>query len=227
MSSENRDGSYLYHLNEHYFDMVTAFNGLTDYQAFHNGGYIRKAILFDLFQIGECVAHLSSELRKKTDGFASNKIISIRNIVVHGYDVLDDEIVYDVIKNRLPAYVEKLNLVGLDAYHQTMEALLGKTIDVSVMYYAGKTYDGLLYPLNYGQYAYLIAPNGIYQGAYVVGEYVPHAHFSGRVIAIIRKPDSLSDSLVVSKGAVLSKEEIIKAVAFKETCTADDIILAE
>ncbi|MFM2082460.1 MAG: hypothetical protein RL380_1151 [Verrucomicrobiota bacterium] len=31
------------------------------------------------------------------------KIIGLRNRIVHGYDNLDEELVWDVVQNRLPA----------------------------------------------------------------------------------------------------------------------------
>jgi uncharacterized protein with HEPN domain len=36
------------------------------------------------------------------------KIIAFRNLVIHGYDVVSDPIVWDVIENKLPLLIEDL-----------------------------------------------------------------------------------------------------------------------
>ena len=36
------------------------------------------------------------------------KIIGMRNRIVHGYDNVDEELVWDVVQNRLPALQQKV-----------------------------------------------------------------------------------------------------------------------
>ena len=52
---------------------------------------------------------------KKTDiNILSNindwkEIIGFRNVIAHGYDVVDDEIIWDSIKNNIPILLKQLN----------------------------------------------------------------------------------------------------------------------
>lgn len=45
----------------------------------------------------------------------AHEVIGLRNILAHGYDVTEDEIVYDAATSELPALLNKLReLSGLD-----------------------------------------------------------------------------------------------------------------
>ncbi|MCH8273454.1 MAG: DUF86 domain-containing protein [Armatimonadetes bacterium] len=59
--------------------------------------------------VGEALSRLS----KEEAGLASElpalrEIIAFRNILVHGYDVIDDETVWDIAVSKVPDLLERL-----------------------------------------------------------------------------------------------------------------------
>ncbi|MSU58274.1 MAG: DUF86 domain-containing protein [Pedosphaera sp.] len=73
----------------------------SDYQA---DDLLRSAIERKLGIIGEAFAQLEETDPAQAEHFPElRKIIGLRNRIVHGYDKLDEELVWDVVQNRLPA----------------------------------------------------------------------------------------------------------------------------
>ncbi len=53
--------------------------------------------------IGEAFSRLRREFQAEADAIPElNRIIGLRNIIAHGYDVVDHLILWDVIQNHLP-----------------------------------------------------------------------------------------------------------------------------
>ena len=64
---------------------------------------LRSAIERKLGIIGEAFAKLEEADPAQVENFPElRKIIGLRNRIVHGYDNLDEELVWDVVQNRLP-----------------------------------------------------------------------------------------------------------------------------
>jgi uncharacterized protein with HEPN domain len=69
----------------------------------------RSAVERKLGIIGEAFAKLEEADPALTENFPElRKIIGMRNRIVHGYDNVDEELVWDVVQNRLPALQQKV-----------------------------------------------------------------------------------------------------------------------
>jgi len=66
------------------------------------------AVLRNLEIIGEAVKHVSEEQRKKFPKIKWRKIAGFRDIVAHSYFGIDDETVWDIVKNEIPALREQV-----------------------------------------------------------------------------------------------------------------------
>ena len=69
---------------------------------------LKKAIYMDIFQIGEHVNHLSDKLMNKLDQNDVRGVVNIRNYIGHGYTVLKEKYINEVINIHLPRLIEQL-----------------------------------------------------------------------------------------------------------------------
>ena len=78
---------------EHCSDIETITLGLSR-EKFDNDKVTRAALCFFILQIGELVNHLDADFGTKYCGVPWNKIVGMRNKVVHGYASIDNETVW-------------------------------------------------------------------------------------------------------------------------------------
>lgn len=84
----------------------------------------------------------------------------------------------------------------------------------------------IVYPINYGYIAGIMAPDGEEQDAYIVGIHEAVEVFTGKVIAIIHRLDDVEEKWVVCpENRVFSKEEVAQAVRFQEQYFQTEIIM--
>jgi len=67
-----------------------------------------SAILYQIAIIGEAVKRLSMEFRQQNFEIPWGETAGMRNVIVHEYDQIDLDVIWDVIHNKLP---ELLNLL--------------------------------------------------------------------------------------------------------------------
>lgn len=78
-------------------------------------------------------------------------------------------------------------------------------------------YPDLIYQINYGYIEGMIAGDGEYQDAYIIGIDYPLEIFEGKVIAVIHRLNDVEDKYVVCDiNKTYTLEEIKKAVEFQE-----------
>jgi uncharacterized protein with HEPN domain len=89
-------------------DIITSINSIEEFiseipnfSAFKSNKLVKRAVERELGIIGEAVNRIKKtapdlELRN------ARKIVDLRNLVVHGYDKVDDAIIWGVIKKHLP-----------------------------------------------------------------------------------------------------------------------------
>ena len=60
------------------------------------------AVLRNLEIIGEATKNLPSELRDKYPAVDWRKVAGLRDIVIHAYFNIDNNIIWDIVQNKLP-----------------------------------------------------------------------------------------------------------------------------
>ncbi len=61
------------------------------------------AVIRQLAIVGEAAAHIPAELRKQEPKIPWEKIVGMRNKLVHAYSEVDEQVVWDVVVSDLDA----------------------------------------------------------------------------------------------------------------------------
>ena len=76
---------------------------------------VYDATLHNLELLGEAARHLPDEVRALAPDIPWRRIVGVRNILIHGYLGIDNDIIWDIVKNEvgpLLKSLEKLEAAG-------------------------------------------------------------------------------------------------------------------
>ena len=88
---------------------IEQFTGGVDFPAYIRSEMLRAATERKFEVIGEALGRLrdtDAEVFKRIT--ESNAIVAFRHRIIHGYDAVDDEIVWDAVRNKLPVLLKEL-----------------------------------------------------------------------------------------------------------------------
>jgi len=69
------------------------------------------AVVRNLEIIGEAAKHIPAEMRALYPDVEWNKIAGLRDIVAHEYFGLDEDILWDVVQNRIPVLLDRVRQI--------------------------------------------------------------------------------------------------------------------
>ena len=100
---------YLYDIQQAIGQIEIFLTGKT-YKDFTDESLLQSAVERQFEIIGEALYRI----RKIDEAYLSkindaNKIISFRNVIIHGYDIIDSKIVWDAVKFNLPKLKAEIN----------------------------------------------------------------------------------------------------------------------
>ena len=82
---------------------IAAYAGSLSKTAFLEDEKTIDAVVRNLEVIGEAVKNLPEDLRAQHSAVEWKKIAGLRDILIHEYFGLDAEIVWDIVRNKVPA----------------------------------------------------------------------------------------------------------------------------
>lgn len=86
---------------------IQTFTNDKSFADFSNDRLLQLAVEREFEIVGEAFSRFKKidPLQLEKSYPAYRKIIGLRNIIAHGYDIIDDELLWDVIQNRVPELI--------------------------------------------------------------------------------------------------------------------------
>ena len=101
-------------INKYLYDIITSINSIyeylgesRDFNEYQKNKLLRRAVERELEIIGEA----SNRILKLDSEFPidnARKIVDLRNWVIHGYDKVDNVIIWGIVSNHLPKLKEQV-----------------------------------------------------------------------------------------------------------------------
>ena len=81
---------------------IRGYTADVDLKTFLADGKTIDAVVRNLEIIGEAVKHLPEEVRSRRPETDWKKMAGLRDILIHAYFSIDLEIIWDIVKNKIP-----------------------------------------------------------------------------------------------------------------------------
>jgi uncharacterized protein with HEPN domain len=89
-------------------EKVLLYTGGLSFEDFISDGRTRDAIYHNLIVLGEAAGRMPEAYVHDHNDIPWQKMVSTRNALVHGYDVIDDRIVWKIVTDILPVLLTQL-----------------------------------------------------------------------------------------------------------------------
>lgn len=76
------------------------------------------AVIRNLEIVGEAARHIPAEVRQQYPEVGWSGIVALRNIIAHEYFGVDEEIVWDIVRTKVPALLEQVRHILRDKKFQ-------------------------------------------------------------------------------------------------------------
>jgi uncharacterized protein with HEPN domain len=104
-------------LKKYFFDIKESIEAIDaylgdqrDFNAYQENKMLRRAVERELEIIGEAASRIL-KINPDIDIANARKIVDLRNWVIHGYDKIDDVIIWGIVSKHLPELKAKIDLL--------------------------------------------------------------------------------------------------------------------
>ena len=113
MQRENRDMASLWDMLDGARAVVEFTKGM-EFSEFLKDRKTRNAVERNLEIIGEAARRISQQTRDRHPDIPWQSIVGLRNILIHEFDEIRHEKIWQVCQSRLPELIELLEKMGVD-----------------------------------------------------------------------------------------------------------------
>lgn len=93
-------------------EKIAAYTDGMRAEDFIHSDAVYDATLRNIELIGEAATHIPEDIRNKLSmEIPWRQIIATRNILIHAYLGIDDEVIWDIIENEIPNLIDKLKKI--------------------------------------------------------------------------------------------------------------------
>jgi uncharacterized protein with HEPN domain len=110
MRDQMRDNGRLKHILES-IDYALEFTDNISFEEYLTNNMMRFAVVKNLEIIGEASYKLTDEFRTKHSDVEWQTIIKLRHVLVHGYYLLENIFIWEIVKNDLPILKPKIQQI--------------------------------------------------------------------------------------------------------------------
>ncbi len=107
MKRPDKDSTRLQHMLTHAEEAVAMVEGKTR-EDLDRDRQLNLALVRLMEVIGEAAARVSEERRNQLPQVPWLEIVGLRNRLIHGYDQVDFDILWEIIENDLPPLIQQL-----------------------------------------------------------------------------------------------------------------------
>jgi len=100
----------LLHMRDYAQKAVDMIEGLPR-EALDDDEKLQLALTHLVELVGEAANHVPSEIQAQHPEIPWPKVISMRHRLIHGYDLVDYDILWDTVTHSLPGLIEALNRI--------------------------------------------------------------------------------------------------------------------
>ena len=103
-------------IDKYFYDILTACDAIRQFtmdktlKDYQSNLMLRSAVERQLMIIGEALnqaVHLQPDLSEQISEV--REIVNLRNIIVHGYAVVENETIWGIVTDKVPALVKQVN----------------------------------------------------------------------------------------------------------------------